>query len=226
MWICGQEVCFGIQRGRESGEGVKMERKLSVGILALLLVPFLCVLDLVAGQNCNSTVPCADPNNCCSQYGYCGTDDAYCVIGCQNGPCRDSPSPPPPPAPPSPPSPPPPPRPSVSPTPSSGAGRLITRKLFEKLYPNYNKTFYSYDAFIVAANAFPKFLNEGCRESRLRELAAWSAHVQQETAGELEILQFVPLSSDIHCLRQNPHKIAVLCGDSSPPKPTCLLSIS
>lgn len=147
------------------------------------LVPLLCALQLVAGQNCNSTVQCADGSLCCSQYGYCGSTDNYCVAGCQNGPCRSTPPPPPPPAPPSPPSPPPPPRPSVPPSPSCGAGRIITRKVFELLYPNYNKSFYSYDAFIVAARAFPKFLNEGNHQARLRELAAWSAHIQQETAG-------------------------------------------
>lgn len=58
--------------------------------------------------------------------------------------------------------------------------------MFELLYPNYNKSFYSYDAFIVAARAFPKFLNEGNHQARLRELAAWSAHIQQETAGEFQ----------------------------------------
>ncbi|KAG0621243.1 hypothetical protein M758_3G004000 [Ceratodon purpureus] len=152
---------------------------------ALLLVAVACWVEQVAGQagGCSSTSPCPDPNNCCSQFGFCGSTDDYCVTGCQAGPCRTTFSPPPPAAPPSPPSPPPPPRPSVSPTPSTGAGRIITRKLFESLYPNYNKTFYSYDAFIVAARRFPKFLNEGCREQRLRELAAFSAHVQQETAG-------------------------------------------
>lgn len=158
--------------------------KVVPGLVALLAV---CWLQLVAGQaqcgkDANGTL-CADPTYCCSQYGYCGTSDDYCVTGCQSGPCRDTFSPPPPPAPPSPPSPPPPPRPSVSPTPSKGAGRIITRSLFESLYPDYNKTFYSYDAFIVAARSFPKFLNEGRKEHRLRELAAFSAHVQQETAG-------------------------------------------
>jgi hypothetical protein len=149
----------------------------------------------VAGQECNATTACADPTNCCSQYGYCDTGLAYCGAGCQNGPCGAV-SPPPPPTPPSPPSPPPPPKPSVSPTPSSGAGRLLTRKLFLALYPNYNKTFYSYDALIVAARAFPKFLDEGCLEQRLRELAAFSAHVQQETSGTTHSSQTSPTLPD------------------------------
>jgi chitinase len=71
----------------------------------------------------------------------------------------------------------------VSPTPDSGVGTIVTRQLFDELYPNRNKTFYTYDAFIVAAKSFPTFGNQGSRKIRLREIAAYSAHVQQETAG-------------------------------------------
>lgn len=31
---------------------------------------------------------------CCSQWGYCGTTDAYCGACCQNGACWDNPNPP------------------------------------------------------------------------------------------------------------------------------------
>jgi hypothetical protein len=35
---------------------------------------------------CSSTTPC--PNGlCCSQFGWCGTSDAYCGSGCQSGGC-------------------------------------------------------------------------------------------------------------------------------------------
>ncbi|CAK9213594.1 unnamed protein product [Sphagnum jensenii] len=71
----------------------------------------------------------------------------------------------------------------VSPTPDSGVGTIVTRQLFDELYPNRNKTFYTYDAFIVAAKSFPTFGNQGSHKIRLREIAAYSAHVQQETAG-------------------------------------------
>jgi hypothetical protein len=71
----------------------------------------------------------------------------------------------------------------VSPTPDSGVGTIVTRQLFDELYPNRNKTFYTYDAFIVAAKSFPTFGNQGSHKVRLREIAAYSAHVQQETAG-------------------------------------------
>ena len=149
-----------------------------------LFLSILCISHLTSAQTCgkqaNGTL-CAAPN-CCSVNGYCGTTDAYCVVGCQSGPCH-GPSPPPPPAPPSPPSPPPPPTVHVSPSPETGVGRILTRALFDELYPNRNKTFYTYDAFIVAARAFPEFGRDGSQVKRRRELAAFSAHVQQETAG-------------------------------------------
>lgn len=180
------------------------------GGAALVFVVVVVVgwwVEEVAGQDCSATTPCADPTLCCSQYFYCDTGPAYCGAGCVSGPCGTVSPPPPPPAPPSPPSPPPPPKPSVSPTPSSGAGRLLTRKLFLALYPNYNKTFYSYDALIVAARAFPKFLDEGCLEQRLRELAAFSAHVQQETAGLVYVEEIDQSSS--YC---DPTKTAYPCA--------------
>lgn len=54
---------------------------------------------------------CADggfPGYCCSSAGWCGTSDAYCGDGCQNGPCNSGPTAPPPTPPPSSPPPPPP----------------------------------------------------------------------------------------------------------------------
>ncbi|KZV58058.1 chitinase 5-like [Dorcoceras hygrometricum] len=42
----------------------------------------------VSGQNCG----CA-PGLCCSQYGHCGTGNAYCGGGCQAGPCYETPGP-------------------------------------------------------------------------------------------------------------------------------------
>ena len=40
-------------------------------------------------QTCGPNNPCAD-GLCCSQWGYCGSDEAYCGACCQNGPCWDS----------------------------------------------------------------------------------------------------------------------------------------
>jgi len=63
-------------------------------MLALLSVLLGCCL-LVNSQGCG----CAS-GLCCSEYGYCGTGDAYCGAGCQSGPCSGSSPPPPPPPPP------------------------------------------------------------------------------------------------------------------------------
>jgi chitinase len=46
---------------------------------------------------CGPNTHCS--NGCCSQYGYCGTTEAYCGACCQNGSCWNDPSPPSPPPP-------------------------------------------------------------------------------------------------------------------------------
>jgi len=50
---------------------------------------------------CGPGNPCAE-GLCCSQWGYCGTDSAYCGSCCQSGPCWGSPPPPTTPTPPTP----------------------------------------------------------------------------------------------------------------------------
>ncbi|RKP36931.1 hypothetical protein BJ085DRAFT_37345 [Dimargaris cristalligena] len=37
---------------------------------------------------CDAAHPCAN-NNCCSSHGFCGSSDAFCGAGCQNGPCSE-----------------------------------------------------------------------------------------------------------------------------------------
>ncbi|KAI3645990.1 hypothetical protein MP228_008918 [Amoeboaphelidium protococcarum] len=41
------------------------------------------------GGMCSQSSPCAN-NECCSQYGYCGTTAEYCGAGCLGGPCLQS----------------------------------------------------------------------------------------------------------------------------------------
>ena len=41
---------------------------------------------LRAGADCSATQTCSG-NNCCSQYGYCGSSDDFCGDGCLSGPC-------------------------------------------------------------------------------------------------------------------------------------------
>ena len=106
-------------------------------------------------------VKCAN-GLCCSQYGYCGSTNEYCGTGCQSN-CPSTTS--------------------GGSGGSSGAGAIVTQAVFEKLWPNRN-SFYTYTSFINAAKSFPKFGTEGTRAQKLREIAAFAAHVQQETAGE------------------------------------------
>ncbi|CAF5029658.1 unnamed protein product, partial [Rotaria sp. Silwood1] len=42
------------------------------------------------GGNSGGDLVCPDPNQCRSQWGYCGTGTAYCGAGCQAGPCTGS----------------------------------------------------------------------------------------------------------------------------------------
>ncbi|CAK9869808.1 unnamed protein product [Sphagnum jensenii] len=100
---------------------------------------------------------------CCSQFGYCGTGSSYCGTGCQSQ-CGGSPSPPPPPA------------------GSGGVGNILTNSLFDIFFPNRN-SFYTYAAFISAANSYPSFGTTGNSTQTAQEVAAFCAHATQETTG-------------------------------------------
>jgi hypothetical protein len=97
---------------------------------------------------------------CCSQFGYCGTGSSYCGTGCQSQ-CGGSPTPPPP------------------PSGSGGVGNILTNSLFDIFFPNRN-SFYTYAAFISAANSYPSFGTTGNSTQTAQEVAAFCAHVTQE----------------------------------------------
>ncbi|MDR2938546.1 MAG: chitinase [Prevotellaceae bacterium] len=66
---------------------------------------------------------------------------------------------------------------------------LISEEMWEELFPNRlgrgtnsdENDFYSFEAFKEATKHFPRFLNEGNEAARRRELAAFLAHLAQET---------------------------------------------
>ncbi|KAL9417427.1 hypothetical protein AB3S75_040416 [Citrus x aurantiifolia] len=68
-------------------------------------------------------------------------------------------------------------------------GEIISREMFEDLLPYRNdarcpaRGFYTYDAFIEAAQAFPAFGNSGNDTMRTREIAAFFAQTGHETTG-------------------------------------------
>ena len=74
---------------------------------------------------------------------------------------------------------------------------ILSARKWDQLFPNrYGKAhlgpnaadsgkpdFYTFQAFVAAARKFPAFLGEGSPAVRRRELAAFLAHVAQETSG-------------------------------------------
>ncbi len=135
--------------------------------LAAAVVAIISLVQVCEAQQCGSQAGnalCAN-DLCCSQYGYCGSTAAYCGTGCQSQ-CTSTPSPPPP---------------ASS---GSGVGNILTNSLFNSFFPNRN-SFYTYAAFISAANAYPSFGTAGSSVQIRQEVAAFCAHVTQETAGML-----------------------------------------
>lgn len=133
--------------------------KLNLMMVNFALVVLMCasLAHVSVAQQCGAQkggVKCAN-GLCCSQYGWCGSTDPYCGTGCQSN-CPSS---------------------------GSGVGAIVTQAVFEKLWPNRN-SFYTYSSFINAAKSYPKFGTEGTSAQKLREIAAFAAHVQQETAGD------------------------------------------
>ncbi|XP_030955253.1 endochitinase-like isoform X2 [Quercus lobata] len=115
------------------------------------------------------------PNGlCCSQHGWCGTTTEYCGNGCQSQckPAATTPSKP-------------------TPTPSGGGGdvgSLISLSLFNELLKHRDNGcpshgFYTYDAFITAAQSFGGFGTTGDVNTRKRELAAFLAQTSHKTTG-------------------------------------------
>ncbi|RWV78812.1 hypothetical protein GW17_00060151, partial [Ensete ventricosum] len=85
---------------------------------------------------------------CCSQYGWCGNTDQYCGQGCQSQCAGSTPSP-------------------STPSGSGGVASIISSSLFEQMLKHRNdaacagKGFYTYNAFIAAANTFSGFGTTG-----------------------------------------------------------------
>uniref|UniRef100_K3ZBX5 chitinase n=1 Tax=Setaria italica TaxID=4555 RepID=K3ZBX5_SETIT len=100
---------------------------------------------------------------CCSRFGFCGDTDPYCGAGCVTPP-------------------------GPRPVPGDVAS-VVPRDLFERLLLHRNdaacpaRGFYTYDAFIAAAAAFPGFGTTGSDEQRKREVAAFLGQTSHGTTG-------------------------------------------
>ena len=130
-----------------------------------------------SAQQCGSQAGAAVcPNGlCCSQYGYCGTTSAYCCSGCQSQcNCGSTPTP--------------------NPPSGGGVASIISSSLFNQMLLHRNDAacpaqgFYTYDAFIAAANAFGAFGTTGDADTQKREIAAFLAQTSHETTGNLSVI--------------------------------------
>ena len=75
---------------------------------------------------------------------------------------------------------------AVSTPPSDGFASIVSRQIYELMFPNRN-SFYSYDNLVAAIEKYPSFCKEGSDEQRKREAAAFLANVAQES-GHLQYI--------------------------------------
>lgn len=145
---------------------------------------------------------------CCSQFGWCGSTSDYCGPTCQSQ-CG-----------------------GVTPSPGGGVASLISQSVFNQMLKHRNdaacqaKGFYTYNAFIAAANSFNGFASVGDTATRKREIAAFLAQTSHETTGECSwngLLSFIVLvcfswigwSSDHMCIQVDGllRRMAHMLGD-------------
>ena len=73
---------------------------------------------------------------------------------------------------------------------AADVGSIITQDVYNSMLPNRDNSicpangFYTYDAFIQAASAFPGFGTGGSDEANKRELAAFFGQTSHETNGQ------------------------------------------
>lgn len=158
-------------------------------LVCVLTITLLALVHVGAAEGeCSKASPCPDSNNCCSQYGYCGTGDPYCGSGCQAGPCTGGTP--------------------LTPSPGgSGLSAVLTKSLYQQLFPHH-LSFFSYEALIEAAKSFPQFGTTGDENTKKREIAAFAAHVWQETSGH-------SLSEPCCCVRRVRSKLQLIDQFSS-----------
>ncbi|KAK3134611.1 hypothetical protein QOZ80_6AG0551310 [Eleusine coracana subsp. coracana] len=142
---------------------------------------------------------------CCSRFGWCGTTSDYCGQGCQSN-CNNACSTP------------------STPTPSTpgsgggggSVGSIVSRSMFEQMLLHRNdgacpaRGFYTYDAFIAAANSFSGFGTTGGADVRKREIAAFLAQTSHETTGGWASAPDGPFSWG-YCFKQEQGATADYC---------------
>ncbi|KAI3756789.1 hypothetical protein L1987_56612 [Smallanthus sonchifolius] len=135
-----------------------MKPNISTLLFTCTFLVGLLFLEPAASQNCNCGC-----DMCCSQYGYCGTESAYCGKGCQGSPCS-------------------------RPPPSNNAyiPGIVTASFFKRIVDKSarrcsGRGFYTRDAFLKAIKVYPRFGRTGSIADSKREIVAFFAHVTHET---------------------------------------------
>ncbi|CAA0836166.1 homolog of carrot EP3-3 chitinase [Striga hermonthica] len=131
-----------------------------------------------SAQNCG----CAT-DLCCSKFGYCGTGDAYCGEGCQQGKCYNN---------------------NNNNPQSSG---IVTDAFFNGIISQARsdcpgRGFYTLSAFRQAVGSYPEFGTTGTADDSKREIAAFFAHVTHET-GHFCYIEEIDGASHDYCDKTN-----------------------
>lgn len=143
-------------------------------VWSLTLLAVALLLAQSWAQECGSQAGgavCPD-GQCCSQYGWCGSTSDYCGTGCQSQ-CNGG---------------------SGGGGGSGGVGSIITEDLYNQMLAHHNDPscasngFYTYNAFITAAQSFSGFGTTGDVDTQKRELAAFFGQTSHETTGQSNFL--------------------------------------
>ncbi|KAJ3691322.1 hypothetical protein LUZ61_020486 [Rhynchospora tenuis] len=170
--------------------------------LLSLAIFWLTYLSLTThAQQCGSQAGganCAN-NLCCSKYGYCGSTSDYCGDGCQSQ-CSTG---------------------GGGEGGSNAVGSIISSSLFEQMLKHRNdaacpgKNFYTYNAFIAAANSFSGFGTTGNSDTQKREIAAFLAQTSHETTGGWSSAPDGPYAWGYCYLRENNGNAGDYCVQNS-----------
>ncbi|XP_037475293.1 basic endochitinase A-like [Triticum dicoccoides] len=165
----------------------------ATAILAAVLAAAAAVTPATA-QQCGSQAggaTCADCL-CCSQFGFCGSTSEYCGAGCQSQ-CSGC---------------------------GGGVASIVSGDLFERFLLHRNdaaclaRGFYTYDAFLAAAGAFPAFGTTGDLDTRKREVAAFFGQTSHETTGGWPTAPDGPFSWG-YCFKQEQGSPPSYCDQSA-----------
>ncbi|XBI51361.1 hypothetical protein VPH35_033878 [Triticum aestivum] len=172
-----------------------LRARCATAVLAVVLAA--AAVTPATAEQCGSQAggaKCADCL-CCSQFGFCGTTSDYCGPRCQSQctGCGGG---------------------------GGGVASIVSRDLFERFLLHRNdaaclaRGFYTYDAFLAAAGAFPAFGTTGDLDTRKREVAAFFGQTSHETTGGWPTAPDGPFSWG-YCFKQEQGSPPSYCDQSA-----------